>query len=77
MPPASHGPATLVFLDPPYGSDDGGTALTLAAARGWIAKDALIVWEDGRKQAPPPGFSKVDARRYGDTWLTLLTFDDG
>lgn len=62
--------ATLVFLDPPYGSDLGAKALT--AAKDWIAAKALVVWEDSAEQLAPAGFTRLDARRYGDTWLTLL-----
>lgn len=62
--------ATLVFLDPPYGSDLG--AKTLLRVADWLAPDALVVWEDSREQAAPKGFAKQDARRYGDTWLTFL-----
>ena len=64
-------PATLVFLDPPYNSDLGPKALT--AASDWIAPKALIVWDDSKEQRPPEGFERLDARRYGDTWLTFLT----
>lgn len=64
------GPATLVFLDPPYDSDLGPKVLK--AASDWIASEALIVWEDRKDQIPPEGFERVDARRYGDTWLTFL-----
>lgn len=66
----SDSPATLVFLDPPYGGDLGTKALI--SASDWIAPDALIVWEDSREQTPPAGFQLVETRRYGDTWLTLL-----
>ncbi|MDA8585701.1 16S rRNA (guanine(966)-N(2))-methyltransferase RsmD [Rhodobacteraceae bacterium] len=67
-------PATLVFLDPPYGKSLGDKALVSAAAQGWIAKDALIVWEEASEQSPPPQFSLVETKRYGETWLTFLSF---
>lgn len=65
----------LVFLDPPYGSDLGAAALGCAAAGGWVAPKALIVWEDNREADSPDGFQKLDARRYGETWLTMLQFE--
>ncbi len=62
----------LVFLDPPYGSSVGETALTACYQGGWIAEDALIIWEDSRPQTPPSGFDLIETRRYGDTFITLL-----
>ncbi|WP_108813610.1 16S rRNA (guanine(966)-N(2))-methyltransferase RsmD [Loktanella sp. Alg231-35] len=62
----------LVFLDPPYGQDLGGKALATARTAGWIAADALIVWEEDQAQIAPRGFTSLDQRRYGDTWVTLL-----
>jgi len=65
-------PCGLVFLDPPYGRDLGAPALAAAQAGGWIAPDALIVWEESGAIAPPPAFTLLDQRRYGDTHVTLL-----
>ena len=65
-------PYDLVFLDPPYGKDLGAKALTAAKDGGWLAKDALIVWEEGSEQAVPDGFVMLDARKYGDTWVHIL-----
>lgn len=65
-------PATLVFLDPPYGRGLGAPALAAAAAGGWLAPGAVVVWEEGAPMAPPPGFRPLDARRYGRGWVTLL-----
>lgn len=64
--------ATLVFLDPPYGKGLGDRALDVALKGGWIAAGALVVWEEAGEQEAPPAFAKLDARRYGDTWVTLL-----
>ena len=65
-------PASLVFIDPPYGKELGELALTAAGAGGWIAPGALIVWEENAPVPAPPGFRLLDTRRYGDTHLTLL-----
>jgi 16S rRNA (guanine966-N2)-methyltransferase len=65
-------PATLVFLDPPYGKSLGEAALTAAAKGGWIAPSAMIVWEEATAPLPPEGFTQIDQRRYGDTLVTLL-----
>ncbi len=72
LPPPTDTPASLIFLDPPYGLDLGQRALSSAQASGWIASEALIVWEENAPQAPPPGFSLLETRRYGDTHVTLL-----
>ncbi|WP_342069072.1 16S rRNA (guanine(966)-N(2))-methyltransferase RsmD [Yoonia algicola] len=65
-------PCTLVFLDPPYDQNLGGKALAVAKAAGWLAPEALIVWEESRAQIAPHGFTTLDQRRYGDTWVTFL-----
>ena len=70
--PVDGASAGLVFLDPPYGKGLGGRALEAAAQAGWIATGAVIVWEELAEQVAPPGFARLDARRYGDTWVTLL-----
>jgi 16S rRNA G966 N2-methylase RsmD len=60
------GPAAdLVFVDPPYGSGLGEAALARAAALGWIAADALIVFERGRGEPAPQGLIVADDRAYG------------
>lgn len=64
--------AGLVFLDPPYGKSLGDQALLTALDMGWIEKDALIVWEENAIQPAPKGFSMLDSRKYGDTWITFL-----
>lgn len=71
LPPAG-APCSLVFLDPPYGLSLGAAALLVAAKQGWVAPQALIVWEESATQSPPEGFSLLDSRRYGDTHITLL-----
>ena len=65
-------PFTLVFLDPPYGKSLGEAALSAAQKGGWIAPGAMIVWEEGTAPTPPEGFTLLDQRRYGDTFVTLL-----
>ncbi len=71
-PPPEAGPAGLIFLDPPYGFGLGARALDAIRAAGWVAPDALVVWEENAAQTPPTGFSLLESRRYGDTHVTLL-----
>ena len=68
-------PCDLVFLDPPYGQGLGVKAIASAMAQNWIAPEALIVWEDSSAQPAPVGFSALDSRRYGDSWITFLRAD--
>ena len=70
--PATGEPATLVFLDPPYGRGLGGKALAALSAAGWIAPGALIVWEERGAQAAPEGFRMLETRAYGETVITFL-----
>lgn len=65
-------PATLVFLDPPYGKGLGQKALAALSAEGWIAPSALIVWEERGAQEPPAGFRLVETRSYGETAITIM-----
>ena len=62
----------LVFLDPPYGKALGEAALTAAQAGGWLAAEALVVWEESAAVVAPPGFDPLDQRRYGETTVTIL-----
>lgn len=62
----------LIFLDPPYHKGLGEAALASALEGGWVAPGAVIVWEEGTPPVPPPGFTQLDQRKYGDTVVTLL-----
>lgn len=64
-------PATLVFLDPPYGRGLGERALAAALAGGWIASGATVAWEEALPPVPPPGLTLRDRRQYGDTMISL------
>lgn len=70
--PCRGAPFTLVFLDPPYGLGLGERALASAAEGGWLAPGATVVWEDAAAVPAPAGFTPLDRRRFGDTWVTLL-----
>ncbi len=72
LPPNTGAPFDLILLDPPYGRGLGELALAAASAGGWLAKEALVVWEESAPPLPPSGFDRIDQRRYGDTIVTLL-----
>ena len=65
---AGHG---LVFLDPPYAQGLGEAALVSARDGGWLAPEALVVWEEGQPPLLSRGLTQLDQRRYGDTLVTL------
>ncbi|MBT2130207.1 16S rRNA (guanine(966)-N(2))-methyltransferase RsmD [Aliiroseovarius lamellibrachiae] len=73
LPPlGSNGtPHNLIFLDPPYGKAMGEKALAAAMAGGWLAPDALIVWEENAEVTLPDGIELLDTRRYGDTVMSI------
>jgi len=72
MGPANGEPFNLVFLDPPYGKAMGQAALIACLEGGWLTDDALCVWEENAQQIAPDGFTMLDARKYGDTWVHIL-----
>lgn len=63
---------TLVFLDPPYGKGLGEKALVALSDGGWLHPDVLIIWEEAAQKDAPAGFERLDARRYGDSWIHIL-----
>jgi 16S rRNA (guanine966-N2)-methyltransferase len=71
---ATWGPCSLVFLDPPYGKDLIVPAILALRDAGWIAPEALLVAEMGRKDAfaAPEGFELLDDREYGKARMVLL-----
>lgn len=68
-------PFDLVFLDPPYGKRMGQAALAAVRSGGWLAKGAVIVWEESAPMDAPIGFTRTDRRKYGDTHVTLLKLE--
>ena len=68
-------PFDLVFLDPPYDRGLGEQALASALGGGWIAPEALIVFEEkkGVVLALPEGLVIDDERDYGDTTIRFLS----
>ncbi len=66
----------LLFMDPPYGQGLGARALGSAQADGWLAPGAVVVWEESAAQEPPEGFTLLDHRQYGQTWLSILRAGD-
>jgi 16S rRNA (guanine966-N2)-methyltransferase len=66
------GPASLVFLDPPYGRELVPAALKILGERGFIAPDALVVAELGRDEDWNPDVPILDRRGHGAAqWLVF------
>jgi 16S rRNA (guanine966-N2)-methyltransferase len=76
-PPRAAAPATLAFLDPPYGEALAAPALAALATAGWFAPAALVVVEMAARRplAPPQGFTLLEERRYGAARLVFLRRD--
>ncbi len=77
LPTNNGAPYDLIFLDPPYGKGLGSKALASAISGGWIAQDALILFEENTPQPAPQGCILLDQRKYGDTHVTFLEFTGG
>ena len=75
-PPDSGAPATLAFLDPPYGSGLAEAALHCLAAKGWIAPGTVLVVEIGARDSLdlPEGFQVTDERNYGAARVLYLKY---
>jgi len=74
------GPAfTWIFLDPPYQSEYGTTALAaLGRSAGLLAPGGVAVLEHDRRRPPDDRYGvlvKADGRRYGDTDLSFYRAD--
>ena len=65
-------PYDLVFLDPPYGKGLGERALQSCVLGGWLAAEALVIWEENNSIAPPTGFRLLDQRKYGETVISIM-----
>lgn len=67
------GPYNIVFCDPPYQLTPELIALANEWDRRWLADDAVVILEHGRKAQIPPTLgplSQVRRYDYGDTALT-------
>jgi 16S rRNA (guanine966-N2)-methyltransferase len=73
--PVRDAPFDLVFVDPPYDSDDHETTALLDAlgAPGWLAPDAIVAVERPARHpvAVPPGWRTGWEREFGDTLLSF------
>jgi 16S rRNA (guanine966-N2)-methyltransferase len=68
------GPFDLVFLDPPYRQDLVAPALKSLRTGGWLADQALLLVETAKGESyDMDGFTRLDARDYGDTEVAFIS----
>jgi 16S rRNA (guanine966-N2)-methyltransferase len=75
--PGADGPAFgLAFLDPPYAKGLGEQALARLAAGGWLAPDAVVVFERGAGEPvlETLGYELLDVRDYGAARVNFLRY---
>jgi 16S rRNA (guanine966-N2)-methyltransferase len=62
----------LVFIDPPYASDEAESSLLALVEGSLLSPQAQVVVESSKHHlpAPVPGLSMLDERSYGDTVIT-------
>jgi 16S rRNA (guanine966-N2)-methyltransferase len=65
----------VVFLDPPYATDQATRTLEALGTRGVLSPDAIVVAQHPTKRAPAPEVGDLKAfrtRRFGETTLTFF-----
>jgi len=72
--PRAREPASVIFLDPPYGSGLAPKTYKGLDEGGWLTKDSVIVVEQQAKEpfAEAPGFTVLDTRIYGNAAVRFL-----
>jgi 16S rRNA (guanine966-N2)-methyltransferase len=78
--PPENRPFDLILLDPPYHADLAARALALlgAHATAWLARDAAIVAQVGRRDALAPLYDALQqgvSRSYGETRIAFYGID--
>ena len=69
-------PYDLIFLDPPYAKKMGERALSAAIDGGWIAEDALILWEESADIIAPQDCNLLETRKFGGTNISFLSWQN-
>jgi 16S rRNA (guanine966-N2)-methyltransferase len=74
LPASAAPPFDIAFLDPPYARGLGERALAELRAHGWLAPDAVVVFEKGAEEAEPmvDGYDLLDGRTYGAARVWFL-----
>ena len=71
--------ASLVLMDPPYGSGLAAPALERLRDNGWLRSPAVLAIELAKDEAfsPPEGFQKEAERRFGAARFVFLRHGGG
>ena len=69
-------PASLVFLDPPYGQQLVPRALQALGAAGWVAPGALVIAETGRDEGWVPEQPVLAERQHGAARILVFRMPD-
>ncbi len=68
----------IVLLDPPYSSDLASRACAALAEYELLSEDAVIICEHSRDNPPvlsSPCYTAREARKYGDCYITHITYN--
>ncbi len=74
LPPMSQPPYNVIVLDPPYDDPEGLATVERVSCSGLLAPEAIVVFEHGKRVAPPTEVGPLRLRRtrlYGDTAVTI------
>ena len=75
--PKARKTCSLAFLDPPYNSGLAVKSLTSLDVQGWLENGAVAVVELSAKETltAPKNYTIFDERKYGNTKIVLLTYN--
>ena len=66
----------LIFIDPPYASDAGISALEIIGDSGLLSENAIAVFERDKPFTQEiKGLTAYDERKYGKTYITFFKAD--
>lgn len=68
-------PASLIFLDPPYGKDLVLPTLQSLSAQGWMEDGCICVVEESSPITAPDHFEALTQKEYGDTYITVMRYN--
>lgn len=69
----------IVFLDPPYGSDDAIMAVEQLSRSQWVNSSSVVMVQTGARDPVPDAvgaFARNDVRKYGETALHFFSLQE-
>ena len=64
---------SIVRYGPLAGKSLGELALSVALARKWISKDAVVIWEERSVVSPPRELNVIKSKYIGNSCINFLT----